>query len=142
MEKKYACPVCGNYTLRRKPNQTHEICPVCYWEDDPLHLDDPDFVGSSNQLSLRKARQNYQEFGVNRLADLPFIRQVLPRELPENQIRKSKKKKRIFWMTFAAIIGALAFFVKNYIILAFVVAAMGLQIFRMLREKKFSEKSE
>ena len=142
MEKKYACPVCGNYTLRRNPNLTHEICPVCYWEDDPLHLDDPDFTGGGNQLSLRKAQQNYQEFGVNRLADLPFIRQALPRELPENQIRRSKKKKRIFWMSFAAIIGALALFVKNYIVLAFVVAAMGLQIYRMLQEKKFSEKSE
>jgi hypothetical protein len=35
---------------------THEICPVCGWEDDPLQARDPDFAGGANSLSLSQAR--------------------------------------------------------------------------------------
>ena len=135
MEKKCACPVCGYYTLRRDPRLTHEVCPVCYWEDDPLHLYDPDYVGPGNQLSLTQARLNYYEFGVNRLADLPFIRRPLPKERPENQRKKTRKKKRIFGLTLGVCVAALALFVGNYLILTLALAALGLQCFRMVREK-------
>jgi hypothetical protein len=47
------------------PPGTHEICPVCFWEDDPVQYEDPDFEEGANVPSLRQARQNYRELGVS-----------------------------------------------------------------------------
>ncbi|HLN63546.1 MAG TPA: CPCC family cysteine-rich protein [Symbiobacteriaceae bacterium] len=29
---------------------------MCYWEDDPVQADDPDFAGGANESSLRQAQ--------------------------------------------------------------------------------------
>lgn len=60
---KYKCPCCGYYTFKNKPNGDYEICPVCFWEDDPLAYDDPDEVCSCNGVSLNQAKANYLKFG-------------------------------------------------------------------------------
>jgi hypothetical protein len=31
--KKHKCPCCGYHTLKAKGK--YDICPVCFWEDDP-----------------------------------------------------------------------------------------------------------
>lgn len=61
--KKYECPCCKYSTLDEKPPGTFEICPVCYWEDDNVQYDDPDYEGGANDVSLNKARENYIKFG-------------------------------------------------------------------------------
>ena len=47
---KYKCPCCGFYTFDSKLDGTYDICEVCFWEDDPIQLDDPDFEGGANNV--------------------------------------------------------------------------------------------
>jgi hypothetical protein len=44
---------------------SYEICEVCFWEDDIVQFDDPDYDGGANKVSLRQARINFREFGVS-----------------------------------------------------------------------------
>lgn len=60
---KYTCPCCGYKTLDEKPPGTYEICSICFWEDDPVQFDDPDYGGGANTPSLRTAQNNYRLFG-------------------------------------------------------------------------------
>jgi hypothetical protein len=41
----------------------YDICPVCFWEDDPLQSQNEIFAGGANKMSLREARQNYKLCG-------------------------------------------------------------------------------
>lgn len=72
---KYQCPCCEHYTLDLKPNNTFQICPVCFWEDDGVQLNAPEYEGGANEMSLNQARRNFKEFGV---IDLQFKKQVRP----------------------------------------------------------------
>ena len=62
-ETSYACPCCGYKTLEEEPPGTWLICPVCFWEDDPVQFDDPDYAGGANKTSLRQAQKNFVDFG-------------------------------------------------------------------------------
>lgn len=48
--------------MTEKPG-TLEVCKVCFWEDDPFQLDDPDSEGWANGVSLRQGQRNFQKFG-------------------------------------------------------------------------------
>ena len=61
--KKYKCVCCGNYTINDKPPGTFEICPICFWEDDNVQFDDPDYAGGANNVSLNIAKENYRIIG-------------------------------------------------------------------------------
>lgn len=61
--KKYACPCCGFKTFKEPPNGQYDICEVCFWEDDPIQLKDPDYEGGANNVSLRQGQRNFLEFG-------------------------------------------------------------------------------
>ncbi len=41
----------------------HDICPVCFWENDPIQNDNEIYVGGANDISLSEAKANYQKFG-------------------------------------------------------------------------------
>ena len=60
---KYKCPCCGYYTFVSKPVGDYNICPVCYWEDDPYQAMDPDEDGMANGVSLNQAKENFKKFG-------------------------------------------------------------------------------
>lgn len=62
-QKKFPCPCCGFLTLETKPPGSYEICPVCYWEDDPLQYREQDNAQGSNRVSLNQARNNFHVFG-------------------------------------------------------------------------------
>ncbi|RCX11375.1 cysteine-rich CPCC protein [Anaerobacterium chartisolvens] len=61
--EKYKCVCCGNRTLGSEPPGTFEICPVCYWEDDNVQFEDPDYPDGANNISLKEARENYKKIG-------------------------------------------------------------------------------
>ncbi len=61
--KKFTCPCCGYKTLDENPPGTYDICPICFWEDDGVQFNDPDYEGGANHVSLRQAQKNYDEFG-------------------------------------------------------------------------------
>ncbi len=41
----------------------YDICPICFWEDDPFQSEDPDLDGMANSISLNQAKENYKKFG-------------------------------------------------------------------------------
>lgn len=57
--KKYKCPCCWYYTFDEKANGNYDICEVCFWEDDPIQLENADYVGGANKVSLSEARRNF-----------------------------------------------------------------------------------
>jgi hypothetical protein len=75
---KYPCPCCGYLTLVEKPPGTYAICPVCFWEDDPIQFADHDYDGGANRISLRQARDNFAVHGVSEPRHLRNVR--FPRE--------------------------------------------------------------
>ncbi|MDX8365532.1 CPCC family cysteine-rich protein [Cytobacillus sp. IB215665] len=62
---KYTCPCCGYKTIGEEPPGTYEICSICYWEDDFVQFNDPDYEGGANIPSLRQAQRIYLKFGAS-----------------------------------------------------------------------------
>ena len=59
---KYTCPCCG-YRVFAGPPGTEEVCPICGWRDDLMHLRFPLFNGMPNGISLVDAQLNYGLIG-------------------------------------------------------------------------------
>ena len=58
------CPCCGYNTFDPNDRLNYNICRICYWEDDPIAFEDPDFEGGANNgISLIQARINFKKFG-------------------------------------------------------------------------------
>ncbi|MBQ9267675.1 MAG: hypothetical protein IJ217_05335 [Clostridia bacterium] len=54
------CPVCG--TIEFDPNDYEwSICKECYWEYDKLQVEDPDYWGGANCLSLNEYKKLYEK---------------------------------------------------------------------------------
>lgn len=70
----YRCPCCNNRTLHERGG--HDICPVCFWQDDGQDDHDADTVrgGPNKALSLTAARQNYLRCGASDHAYIPHVR--------------------------------------------------------------------
>lgn len=71
---KHKCPCCGYFTLNEHANNTFQICPVCYWEDDGVQLHDPTFEGGANTVSLEQSKTNFLEFGAMEKRFLQVVR--------------------------------------------------------------------
>ncbi len=79
----YPCLCCGYLTHGEpQPSGNHCICPVCFWEDDEVQADDPDFEGGANDSSLNQARKNFKAFGAADLDMVRHVRKPLPEEIP------------------------------------------------------------
>ncbi|WP_410982840.1 CPCC family cysteine-rich protein [Bacillus cereus] len=63
---KYTCPCCGYKTLEEEPPGTFDICSICFWEDDNVQFDDPDYEGGANEESLRQHQKAFLMRHVNR----------------------------------------------------------------------------
>ncbi|QCR31951.1 CPCC family cysteine-rich protein [Lysinibacillus sp. SGAir0095] len=79
---KYTCPCCGYKTLEEEPPGKHDICSICFWEDDEVQYNDPDYEGGANIPSLRKAQKNYVLFRACEERCIEFVR-----ELNENDVK-------------------------------------------------------
>lgn len=51
------CPCCEIFDHGEKMGNTFLICPICNWEDDGVQLDNPDYEGGANDLSLNQAKE-------------------------------------------------------------------------------------
>ena len=88
----FACPCCDNLTLGKSPPGTHEICPVCYWEDDNVQFNDPTFEGGANEESLDQARANFAQYHASSSRFVGSVRAPLPDE--KRKVRKKRRRKR------------------------------------------------
>ena len=79
--KKFRCPCCGYYTLEEVG--TYEVCPVCYWEDDPVQESDPKLEGGANELSLYESRRNFKLYGACEERYVKRVRAPLPEEMED-----------------------------------------------------------
>ncbi|MBX7194805.1 MAG: hypothetical protein K1X94_22310 [Sandaracinaceae bacterium] len=77
---RWTCVCCGCFTLEEEPPGSFQICPVCWWEDDPTQYADPDLPDHANQPSLMHARRLYLESGVSDLAHQARVRAPRPDE--------------------------------------------------------------
>ncbi|WP_420547618.1 CPCC family cysteine-rich protein [Curvivirga sp.] len=78
--QKYQCLCCGYRTLDEPATGNYDICPVCFWEDDPIQASDPDYKGGANQVSLIQARSNYSVFGASDKDLLEHVRPPMEHE--------------------------------------------------------------
>ncbi|MBU2714133.1 CPCC family cysteine-rich protein [Zooshikella harenae] len=86
--KKYSCPCCGYKVFDNpSPGNDYAICPICFWEDDPIGFDVPEEECGCNGISLIEAQTNFEEFGACRKDMVKNVRQ--PNE------NDSRGKKRI-----------------------------------------------
>lgn len=86
--KRYPCPCCGCFTLHEQGQ--YDICPVCFWEDDPFQLKDERLDGGANKVCLEEARKNYLTFGACEKEMTPHVRKPFPEELIPDKARHSK----------------------------------------------------
>lgn len=54
--KTIKCPVCGKEDV-----EEFDICSTCNWENDLIQLDEPDYKGGANKMSLNEAKIAYKE---------------------------------------------------------------------------------
>jgi hypothetical protein len=82
---KYTCPCCGYIVL---DSEIHDICPICWWQDDPISRTEPDFIGGANgNVSLCQAQVNFIKFGVS---DKLFLKDV---RSPDNNDKRDSNWK-------------------------------------------------
>lgn len=73
MLMRYTCPCCG-YRVFNEPPGTEELCPICGWRDDLMHLRFPLFNGMPNGTSLIDAQMNYSVIGAKDADALKSVR--------------------------------------------------------------------
>lgn len=57
------CAVCG--MVEFKNDNTLAGCEVCGWFNDGVQLDDPDFRGGCNEMSLNEYKALWNKYKVN-----------------------------------------------------------------------------
>lgn len=71
-DKEYhTCQCCGYKTITGK---FYDVCPICYWEDDPVQNDNPASASAANNVSLLEAQRNYASFGASEEAFIKDVR--------------------------------------------------------------------
>lgn len=78
---KSKCPCCNHKTMDNNDPLFHDICPVCYWENDPVQNEDENFIGGANKVSLAQARKNYSVFGASSKEFTDKVREPLHNEI-------------------------------------------------------------
>jgi hypothetical protein len=91
------CACCGYKTIEEKGN--YEICPVCYWEDDPVQEADPWFEGGANHPSLFVAQSNYKKYGAMEQRFRGSVRPVTSGDIKDQNWRELSESDKEFSTT-------------------------------------------
>ncbi len=78
----FPCPCCEYLTFDEEPCGTFNICPVCYWEDDKIQNEVPNYRGGANGVSLNEAKENFSKYGAIKEEFVKNVRKPLPEEIP------------------------------------------------------------
>ena len=79
---KFHCLCCGFATMRDLPPGTHQICQVCFWQDDWLDAVEFTRPVGPNRVSLLTARKNFLQFGAAEKRVLGYVRKPSDSEKP------------------------------------------------------------
>ena len=78
MENKWkpncVCPICERHQFE----DSYDICPVCFWENDGVQYDGPDFGGGANYLSLNDYKKRWKK-----------LNDILPKLMKQYNISKT-----------------------------------------------------
>lgn len=91
------CACCGYKIIDEKG--IYEICPICYWEDDPVQESNPWFEGGANVPSLYKAQQNYKRFGAMEERFISNVRNISSNDFRDSNWRELVEKDKNFATT-------------------------------------------
>ncbi|WP_366876866.1 CPCC family cysteine-rich protein [uncultured Brevundimonas sp.] len=80
MDGPFACPCCGYRTLDEAYG-CYEICPICFWEDDPVQLHNPVLAGGANRVSLVEAQLSFAQHGTSELRLAGHVRRPGPADV-------------------------------------------------------------
>jgi len=69
----FQCPCCDYYTLSER--FWYIICPVCFWEDDWIDINNLDEISSPNNITLREWRLNFTKYWA---CDINMKKNVIP----------------------------------------------------------------
>lgn len=83
---RFTCPCCGYVTFTNPPG-SYDLCPICFWEDDPVQLLDPGYAGGANALSLIDSQRSYAERGACLPASGGSVRPPRPDETRDPEWR-------------------------------------------------------
>ena len=56
------CPICHESEFEREND--FDVCDICEWENDGVQMDDPDYAGGANYISLNQYKVRWQSRGV------------------------------------------------------------------------------
>jgi hypothetical protein len=95
---KYPCPCCGYLTFRESAG-SHDICPICFWEDDIVQLAFPDLAGGANKSSLIEGQRSFLEFGACEQRVLQHGRPVSGSDIRDSSWRlmDSSRDRYLHW---------------------------------------------
>jgi hypothetical protein len=79
---RFPCSCCGLWTLSDPSTASYEICPVCYWESDPVQNEDATYAGGANSISLHQARRSFVESGACSREYLEAVRPPVVGDFP------------------------------------------------------------
>lgn len=83
----YTCPCCGYKTLSDPKRGSYEICAICYWEDDPVQLENVNEDGGANRVSLRNAQMNFLQFGAVEQRFISNVRKPLTSDVKDSNFK-------------------------------------------------------
>lgn len=98
MMQKYTCPCCGYRTLSEEENGSDEICKMCFWQDDYVMNEDPDYWGGANGVCLRQAQRNFITIGASEpeylknVKNSGYEKDPLWKPVWENEKKRSKNE--------------------------------------------------
>lgn len=78
MAASHPCPCCGHKTMQG--TMDYDLCPVCFWEDDPHQLRWPNSPDGANGKSLIESQQTYSRLGAMDEVVLRKVRLARPSE--------------------------------------------------------------
>ncbi len=60
--RRFPCPCCGFRVFQFEPG-SHQVCPICFWEDNLAQLRFPLMPGAANRVSLVEGQRNFKRIG-------------------------------------------------------------------------------
>lgn len=79
-KNRFPCPCCGYLTIEHTGH--YEVCPVCFWEDDPLQSEDTNYDGGANAITLCQAKVNFKTYGAITAEFVAVVRKPHACEVP------------------------------------------------------------